>query len=340
MKTVSSEVHSAVSVIIPAYNAEKHIEKAMQSLQQQTMGCWECIVVDDDSLDETRDAARKAADGDSRIKVYWKENGGASSARNYGFKYVSHSSTFLFFLDADDWLDPQAFEVMVKYLENNPNVGLLGCQFNEVDADGNFLREGHRSRIEKKGWLPRDLKPDELITPFEAFFSATGQGPFAMYRRCVFEKTDGWDETLWGHNDTDMFIQMALEAPVHYLPDRLYYKRVLKSSLVHRPGRMDLYQRLRAKWDFYPARTEEQKLMIRDAREYYYRIHRPLRHFKVAGKALGESLRMPSIDRFKWFLKLFKLGLSELLKFTILRMKIEDSINSVESFKGKSSRGR
>ena len=101
MNTV--KMNSKISVIIPAYNAEKTIERCLNSVTEQSYTNLEIIVVDDGSKDRTLSILNAAAKNDRRIKVISKKNGGAASARNQGLKIVS--GEFITFLDADDYID-------------------------------------------------------------------------------------------------------------------------------------------------------------------------------------------------------------------------------------------
>lgn len=302
-----------ISVIIPVYNSAELLAYAVESVLKQNFALAEIIIVDDGSTDSTFIAAKELEEANPNVRAFNKSNGGASSARNFGFRQVSLSSQFLFFLDADDRLLPNALILMHAYLDENKNVGLLGCQFNYIDYNSNKIIPARRTRICKPGLIPRDLKDKEYETPFEVFYCATGQGPYALYRRSIFEKTNGWSEDFWGHNDTDMFIQMALEAPVHYLPHTLYLKKKVKTSLEHQPNRGKLYKQLRAKWDNYTTDDIQKSNKLSAARYYYYRWHRPCRDLKVSTKALISYLREPTLNRLQWFFKLLRSGFSGLL---------------------------
>ena len=94
-----------VSVIIPAYNAEKYLLEAVASVISQSSSDWELILVDDGSTDSTPGLCDSFAASDSRISVIHKPNGGLSDARNHGIEAAS--GEYLTFLDADDVLDPR-----------------------------------------------------------------------------------------------------------------------------------------------------------------------------------------------------------------------------------------
>lgn len=98
-----------ISVIIPVYNAEKYIERCLESLLHQSFGDWEAICVDDGSKDASGEILDKIAASDSRIRVLHIENGGVSNARNMGIAAARGESVL--FVDSDDFLHPQTMEI-------------------------------------------------------------------------------------------------------------------------------------------------------------------------------------------------------------------------------------
>lgn len=307
---------SMTSIIITAYKQESFVSQAIASVRRQTSQDWECVVVDDGSPDNTLHSAQSSAVDDSRIRVYTKPNGGPSSARNFGYRKASTHADFLVFLDGDDALGEEFVERLSGILNSRSDAGMITCGFDEISLSGEFLRRGLRSRwaCGKLGW-PRRLKEDELETPFEAFFCATGQGPFAMFRRRVFELTNGWDESFWPHEDTDIACQMALIAPVLYCPEALYVKRVHAGSIMqtnHEEAsrefsafRADAYGLFRAKWDQVQAKTPEERARLCFARTYYARRHLTCRSVKVGIQATKEWLRNPTRGGCRWVTECF-----------------------------------
>lgn len=100
-----------VSVIIAAYNASSFIGETLGSVVAQTLDDIEVIVVDDGSTDRTPDIVRAYAEKDARVSLIQQENSYAGTARNAGMDAASGS--YLYFLDADDWIEPNALEIMV-----------------------------------------------------------------------------------------------------------------------------------------------------------------------------------------------------------------------------------
>lgn len=101
-----------VSVIVPVYNAEKYLGYCLNSLLSQTYTNWEAILINDGSFDGSLEICKNYAELDSRFRVFTKENGGVSSARNYGLQFVQ--GEYLEFLDSDDCMDASALEKQVR----------------------------------------------------------------------------------------------------------------------------------------------------------------------------------------------------------------------------------
>jgi glycosyltransferase involved in cell wall biosynthesis len=308
---------SKVSVIVPCYKQGRFLAEALESLTAQTLADWECVVADDGSPDESYAVGLRFAGRDARFKAITKPNTGKSSTLNWALSYCDPASCYLFVLDSDDMLTPDALETMSSYLDNHPQVGMVGCQFSRVAESGAILGPGHRSRIVPGFPLPRDLRDDEAETPFISFFCGTGQGAFAMYRRAVLSRAGGWDEQFanreaFGHEDTDMFCRMALIAPVHYLPGRYYLVREHPTSATRTPGNK-AYDLFRAKWDHYDCTDGRTTRLIARSRRHYYRTHRPLRHIRVGLKAARELAASPRLRTLNWCVECLSRGLSELV---------------------------
>lgn len=301
-----------VSVVVGAYNNALHIEHALRSVIRQTEGEWNCLVVDNGSTDDTITVAREVVRDDPRFTVVRKENQGPGSGRNFGHQMVKGQCEFIHFLDGDDVLHPDFLQVMTTYLQDNPHVGLVGCQYSLIDESGHFLKHATRSRFAPGLFgLPRMLRVEERNTPFETFFSATGQGPFALFRASLFEKTTGYEEDFWSHEDSDIFCQMALLAEVHFLPDRLYLKRIYSTNLSRSPKAN--YQKFRQKWDAMRTVDPVTNQRIGRALVYYYRMHAPMRDFMMSAVALAEFVKRPSWGCLRWSASCFRHGVLGLM---------------------------
>jgi glycosyltransferase involved in cell wall biosynthesis len=113
----------AVSIIIPTYNSERTIERTVNSCLTQTYKNIEVIVIDDGSTDQTGNILKSI--NDSRIRYYYFENSGRSSARNKGLKLAK--GKYIQFLDSDDTIEIDKIEKAMTILDNNPNIDAVQC---------------------------------------------------------------------------------------------------------------------------------------------------------------------------------------------------------------------
>lgn len=106
-----------ISVILPVYNCEKYIARAIQSVINQSYENWELIVVNDGSKDSSEKIAMSYIDKDERIRVISQENQGVSAARNHGMEKAN--GEILMFLDADDWFLEETLETVIHYWDES-----------------------------------------------------------------------------------------------------------------------------------------------------------------------------------------------------------------------------
>lgn len=106
-----------VSIIVPCYNQAQYLDEALQSVLNQTYSNWECIVVNDGSIDNTEEVSKKWVSKDSRFKYFYKENGGLSSTRNFGLNNAI--GNWIQFLDSDDILDNKKLELSLIEINSN-----------------------------------------------------------------------------------------------------------------------------------------------------------------------------------------------------------------------------
>ena len=109
------------SVIVPAYNSAEYIKTCIESILEQSYSGFELILVDDGSTDTTLEICKSYAEKDSRIRVFHKENGGHTSARNEGLKNAA--GKYILFLDSDDWLHINTLKTCYdEIIKNEPDI--------------------------------------------------------------------------------------------------------------------------------------------------------------------------------------------------------------------------
>src|SRR3954470_6738811 len=186
----------AVSVIMPAFNAEAYIGRAVESVLRQTCADLELLIVDEGSSAGTMAAARAFAERDPRVRVLQQPNAGPGPARNAGFRAAE--GRLFAFLDSDDEWDDTFLAEHVAVLDARPYVDVL---------IGNARNRGGARNNEPARPIEDDGQPISLARMLEdecALFIMT------VFRRTVIDAVGGFDPALFTNEEYDMWIRAAL----------------------------------------------------------------------------------------------------------------------------------
>lgn len=199
-----------VSVVIPAYNCENFLAETLDSVLSQTYTDWECIVIDDGSVDGTFDIAESYASREPRIKCFHQENQGVSSTRNNGIRFSR--GEYVMSLDSDDLLKPTFLEKTVGYLVRHQETKLVYCYAETFGTEHEIL----------------------AFAPFRYHDFIWGNQIFnyAVYRRIDFDLTDGYNPNMvYGLEDWDFYLSLLKPGDtVHCIKEPLYYYRKRSGS--------------------------------------------------------------------------------------------------------------
>lgn len=126
-----------LSIIVPVYKVEKYLPRCIDSILAQTFGDFELVLIDDGSPDGCGRICDEYARKDKRIVVIHQKNMGVSAARNAGLDIAR--GRYIGFVDSDDWIEPQMYEVMMDAIrENGADMAVCGVRY--ADEDGKFTR--------------------------------------------------------------------------------------------------------------------------------------------------------------------------------------------------------
>lgn len=204
-----------ISVIIPAYNAEKTILETIESIRVQTFQEFEIIVIDDGSKDKTLETVKSIPD--SRIKIFSYPNGGVSVARNRG---IEHSTgDFLSFIDNDDLWTPEKLEAQLAVLLNDSDVDAVYSWTVNMFDDGQSISFGKASEPTVQG----NIYPDLLVSSF------IGSGSNILIRRKVADTIGGFNPDL-NCSDWDFYLRVSAEFRFAVVPKpQILYRRTSSS---------------------------------------------------------------------------------------------------------------
>ena len=118
-----------ISIVMPAYNSEKYISEAIESVCNQSYKNWELVIVDDGSTDHTSKIIEDYASKDSRIRVFHRKNEGVSMARNFALNQIS--GEYVTFIDSDDVYHSNRLQKMLQVFEQHPNCDIVFSKHRE-----------------------------------------------------------------------------------------------------------------------------------------------------------------------------------------------------------------
>jgi len=206
---------SFVSIVIINYNQGRFLSSAIQSVLRQTYTEFELLIWDDGSSDRSLEIAQTFAAQDDRIQVISAPHQGLSRSRSQALARAT--GTYLGCVDADDVLSPTALAETVKILEEQPQIGWVYTDYQEMSAKGRVLGLGHRCRI--------PYSPQGLLINFMTFH-------FRLIRRSLYAQVTidpGVDQV----DDYDLCLRLSELSEPYHLAKPLYYYRQHSRSLSH-----------------------------------------------------------------------------------------------------------
>lgn len=202
----------SISVVIPTYNRGSRVAATIDSVLAQTLPPLEILVVDDGSTDGTPDWI-EAHYGD-KVRMIRQRNGGVARARNRGLE-EAHGE-FIAFLDHDDLWLPDKLKAQLKAFQTEPDVGVVYCDWEQVDEENQPLASGDDRLMAVKeasasGEIYRSL--------FESNFIISMSVP--LIRRATLEKVGGFDPRMVPSDDWDLWLRLALQTRFVFVNKKL-----------------------------------------------------------------------------------------------------------------------
>lgn len=215
-----------ISIIVPVYKVEQYLPKCIDSILAQTYHDWELLLIDDGSPDNSGHICEEYAQKDERIRVFHKENGGVSSARNLGLDNAD--GDYVMFVDSDDWLSNDCLQVCVYEVEKNK---LDALQFGFISVN-----EHNEKQIVKN---PSLILDGEQYIKYNNFNVCVGGG---LYKRDIIEENKLRFPIELKLAEDQIFILSFIKETVRikYLNCAMYYYLQRSDSAVHTPKSEDM----------------------------------------------------------------------------------------------------
>jgi cellulose synthase/poly-beta-1,6-N-acetylglucosamine synthase-like glycosyltransferase len=197
------------SVVIPLYNKERYIRKALLSVFGQTFTAYEVIIINDGSTDGSKEiVAELSSLSHKPIRIIDQKNQGVSAARNTGVIYSNFEH--IAFLDADDWWEPEFLHEMKKLIHDFPEAGIYGSSFRIVKETGVKLPEIGVQKGFQRGYI-------NYFKTYLNTFNTPFNCSFVVVQKTAFNKVDGFNTHLRYGEDLDLWVRLALNFKMAYI---------------------------------------------------------------------------------------------------------------------------
>lgn len=314
----TDRITGMVTIIVPIFDARNYLHECLQSVAVQTYSNFEVLMVNDGSRDGSEAICMEFAHSDNRFRLINRENRGVSAARNTGIDQAR--GEFIYFLDADDMMHPEALAVLIKALQDT-NADMVVGGF-EMGVSPDFKPVAHESILRSlRVYDSRTLLEKGL---YQSLMVNASWG--ILFRHTIFEGGIRFSEGR-RYEDLDIFYKLILESgKIVYLPEKLYFYRQHSDSFINRvtPARFDVL-------DVTDEMLEYMISLGSPALEKAARDRRFSAHFNIWTLLLTNGLDMPEVEyRCREVIRRERVG-----ELTNPRVRLKNKLGALASFGGK-----
>lgn len=246
------KIKPKVSVILPVRNGELYLTKAIQSILNQSLSDFELVIIDDSSIDASLRIAKRFRD--QRIILLTNNTPiGVAESLNIGIKVAK--GAFIARMDADDIARPNRLYVQLKFLENNPQVGVVGSWVEVIDEREKY-KQILRTPVNDKDIMRYMIHTNPFIHPS------------VMLRKSLIDIYGGYDSKIEGAEDYDLWVRLSRFTKLENIPKPLIKYRIHKKSI---------------------SKSETRRVLLSHAKVQYKKVRQygfPLWHILFAIKPL------------------------------------------------------
>ncbi|HLG71818.1 MAG TPA: glycosyltransferase [Chloroflexota bacterium] len=210
-----------MSVVIPAFNAEAHVGRAIESVLAQDFIDWELILVDDGSTDSTADVVQRY----DRVRYDRVEHGGANRARNRAI--LNSRGELVAFLDADDTWQPEKLRLQATALQAQPEVG------------ASFVGTCNVDEITGRTWIRPRSSHEDPVAGLLLHSNFLGPTSAAMVRRDLLLQVGLFDESLTQSQDWELWLRLAKVTRFLLIPEPLVIYRMHGENMTRNVARFE-----------------------------------------------------------------------------------------------------
>ncbi len=233
-----SKVEVLVSVVVPIYNAEQYLDRAIKSILNQQYKNLEIFLIDDGSTDNSLLICHRVVSQDKRFHVIKQKNAGPGAARNQGIQYAC--GELIYFMDSDDWIEPSLFEEAVRFYKLDP-YDLFVFGYTKVSENGEEIGKVIPPHIKV------DCLPEQKVELAELLMSGVGLAVWDKLFRTeliknnnIYFSTQKRTEDFGFNMEVLPFVKKIRTSPIAYYNYRLVFNikqkfddHIVKNHLKH-----------------------------------------------------------------------------------------------------------
>lgn len=287
-----------ISIIIPVYNVEKYLRDCLLSIQHQTFTDWEAIIINDGSTDASETICEEFVELNNRFKIYKKQNGGVSSARNLGIE--KSTGEYIIFIDPDDyWNNEYTLEILYSTISKN-KLDIVRFEYVDINEDGTIQRK--RDLTRKRIHEGKILDTYNFIS--QVICAEWFTWLFLIRKECI--DSFRFDENLRFQEDIDFFVKLFGRKKLRcaYLGKSYYSYRHRSGSTMTLPDIKNLGQSFSVCERIYHESMNTQNEDIASLYQHYHiKMYYGIIHciatspyYEIKDKII-EELRIKSIQR-------------------------------------------
>ena len=251
-----------ISIVVPIYNVENYLRQCLDSISEQTYKNFECILINDGSTDNSKQIAEEYLT-DSRFKLINQSNKGLSGARNTGISHIREESTFVAFVDSDDYIYPDFLETLIEHIEDDVDIieGMIDYFHDEIKVD-NVCHD-----FEKQILISKDDKLGKLALN-ELRVSVFPK----LFRKSLF--TEDFFPEGWIFEDLAVVPELVIHSGK--LPKVIYGYRIRPNSITTKEfseEKLDVFK-IFGKYDlFFKDESDGTKLLVEKLKYLHLNYH-------------------------------------------------------------------
>jgi glycosyltransferase involved in cell wall biosynthesis len=227
-----------VTVVLPNYNHGRFLARRIESVLNQTYADFEAVVIDDASTDNSRDVIERYT-RDARVRTVWNERNSGSPFRQWNRGMRMARGEYAWIAESDDAAESALLQTLVEKLDRSPRVGLAYCQSWGIDEEGTIITHNTAwtDSLDAQRWR-QDFVNDgrDECRRFLVMKNTIPNASAAVFRRSVFDRAGGADESFQSCGDWMTWVRMLLLSDVAYSAETLNYFRVHPDSVTRRRG--------------------------------------------------------------------------------------------------------